>query len=151
MWAVSGQPLHISGLTQRAPAEWLPLSAVPPWEENTHAHYNRLSCCCSVWRHSHLWLGLWDGRRDVWNISLKSWRLAAAQWIRESRPAVHLISPMGLLAGKAWLIWDTCATSCLSHCLAFCGAEWRRAGGGYACAFGRVVHVWRQLGSTLAF
>lgn len=63
-------------------SEWLPLSAVPLWEENTHSHYNRLSCCCSVRRHSHLWLGLWNRRRDVWNISLK--RLDAGQQLRDT-------------------------------------------------------------------
>lgn len=53
---------------------------------------------------------------------------AAAQRYRETGPAVHLISPMGPLPGKAWLIRYTCATSCLSHCLAFCGAEQRDGG-----------------------
>lgn len=47
---------------------------------------------------------------------------AAALRFRKSGPAVHVISPMGLLACKAWLIRYTCATSCLSHCPALCSA-----------------------------
>lgn len=43
---------------------------------------------------------------------------AAAPSDRVSGPAVDLISPIGLLPGKVCLISYTCATSCLSHCLA---------------------------------
>lgn len=46
---------------------------------------------------------------------------AAAQRGWGNGPAVQLISPMGPPAGKACLIWYTCATSCLSRCL----ASWR--------------------------
>lgn len=36
MWAMSGQPLHISAVTWRGRAEWLPLCAIPLWGKKTH-------------------------------------------------------------------------------------------------------------------
>lgn len=76
------------------------------------------------WIHSHLWLGQWDGWRDVWNISLRGLQAGQQLGATGSGTAVDLISPMGLHAGKGCLIWYTCATSCLSHCLAL----WRAVG-----------------------
>lgn len=36
MSAMSSQPLHISAVTRLGRAEWLPLSASPPWGKKTH-------------------------------------------------------------------------------------------------------------------
>lgn len=79
---VRSGPLRISWLTHGGTLNGFPCLWFLCREENTSSHYNRLSCWSSVWRHSHLWLGLRDGRRDVWNISVRG--LEAGQQLRET-------------------------------------------------------------------
>lgn len=99
-------------------SEWLSLSLIPRCREKNHI---LITTDCP-------WLCVkafppvtGPVRRVEGCVKYQSERAAgwtAAQRDRGSGPAVDLISPMGLPVGKACLIWYTCATSCLSCCLA---------------------------------
>lgn len=130
MWAMSGQPLHISAMTRRA--RWIasPVCQSSVGEKHTHTHYNRLLLLLCVKAFPPVTRAVRWVEGCVKYQCERSAGWAAAQRDRGSGPAVDLISPMGLPAGKACLIWYTCATSCLSCCLALWRwvEAWREGG-----------------------
>lgn len=117
------------------PTEWLPLSAVPLCgKKHTYSLQQTLLLLLCVKAFPPVTGAVRRAERCVKYQPERTAGWAAAQKDRGSRPAVDLISPMGLPAGKSCLIWYTCATSCLSRCLAlWLWAEAWREGGVCVC------------------
>lgn len=157
MSAMSSQPLHISAVTRLGRAEWLPLSASPPWgEENTYTHYNRVSCYGSVWMHSHLWLGRWDGREGMCEISVWEGCRQGGSSVRQSEWASCRSNITNRLA--AWEGLPNIIHMCyiLSEPLPGLVVRSRREGGVHwcvcvrLCVCARLMHVRGQLESAPA-
>lgn len=109
MWAMSGHPLHISGLTWRGcpkgHAEWLPLSVVPPGGRKTHILTHTLQrallllLCVKAFPPVTGAVGRVERCVKYQSEMAGGW--AAAHTDGGSGPAVDLISPMGLLAEES--------------------------------------------------